>query len=174
MTQLVPTTVENRARQSDISVDEAREELEKKNYHFVQWQKRSMSDFRRLMGQNTLAAQLLVLFAEKMDKKNAIMISNDTIGLIMGVSRASITRAIRVLKNENWIQIVKISSANAYVINHKVFWQTAGNLKYASFSAQIIASADEQDQKDLADKARLKQLPSMVHMPFSCPRIEGV
>lgn len=167
MTQLVPTAVENRSRQADIAADEAREELAKKNAHFVQWQKPSMAEFRRLIGQNTLAAQLLILFAEKMDKRNAIMISNDTIGQIMGVSRASITRAIRILKEENWIQIVKISSANAYVLNNKVFWQTSGNLKHASFSAQIIASASEQDQKDLADDARLKSLPPLVHMPFS-------
>lgn len=163
MTQLVPTPVENRARQADIAADEAREELAKKNAHFVQWQESSISEVRRLARCHPAALQVLLVLVEKMNKQNAIMISKQTLAEILGFSRATLTRSISTLRNENWIQIVKIGAANAYVLNNRVFWRAAGNLKHTSFSATIVASESEQAPADMKD-VRLKKLPPLAHL----------
>ena len=64
---------------------------------------------------------------------------------ITGVSRPTVGRAIKLLKDDQWIDTVKIGNANAYCVNERVFWQAGRNQrKYAIFSATVIASATDQ------------------------------
>ncbi|MCX3506454.1 plasmid replication initiation protein, partial [Escherichia coli] len=75
---------------------------------------------------------------------------------ITGVSRPTVGRAIKLLKDDNWIDTVKVGNANAYCVNEKVFWQAGRNQrKYAIFSATVIASESEQDE-GFQEKAKQK------------------
>jgi CTP:phosphocholine cytidylyltransferase-like protein len=101
-----------------------------------------------------------MLFGEKMNRQNGILMSQQTIMEITGLSRASVQRGIKLLEDEKWVQPVKIGTAKAYVINSRVFWQADGKTKLASFSAQIVASAAEQDYKpEDWDGVRLRHFP---------------
>jgi DNA-binding transcriptional regulator GbsR (MarR family) len=75
---------------------------------------------------------------------------------VTGCSIATVGRAIRVLKDDNWIDTVKIGNASAYCVNERAFWQAGRNQRqYAVFSATVIAAASEQDS-DFREKAKQK------------------
>ena len=87
---------------------------------------------------------------------NAVVCSYGTLCEVTGVSRPTVGRAIKLLKDENWIDTVKIGNASAYCVNERVFWQAGRNQrKYAVFSATVIASASEQDS-NFKEKAKQK------------------
>ena len=59
---------------------------------------------------------------------------------------------------------MKIGTANAYIINSKVFWQSYGDKKMTVFHATIVASSDEQDEPiENWDKVKLKHFPFLDH-----------
>ena len=70
------------------------------------------------------------------------------------MSRPAVGRAIKLLKDDQWIDTVKIGNANAYCVNERVFWQAGRNQrKYAIFSATVIASATDQES-DFQEKSQ--------------------
>ena len=122
-------------------------DLEPKNVNFVQFDRRSMASHRQLILKSQLGAAILDLFIEKMNTSNAIVCSYKVLEELTGYSRASIGRALKVLKDDKWVQSIKIGSAHAYVVNSAAFWSTYANGKqYSLFHATIIASAEEQIQ----------------------------
>ena len=60
---------------------------------------------------------------------NAVVCSYTTLCEITGVSRPTVGRAIKLLKDDQWIDTVKIGNANAYCVNERVFWQAGRNQK---------------------------------------------
>lgn len=163
---LVPEEVHQRAQQQHLKEREASEELAKKNHNFLQVQKRNLKEFRRLIKENPTAAQLMFLFAEKMNRQNALMCSFNTLGEITGLSRSTLSKAIALLKKEQWIEVLKVGTANAYLINHAVFWQDTADKKNSHFvfGATIIASMSEQDE-GAATKESWKDV-ELRHFPF--------
>jgi len=148
MTIKKPATVTNQAeweaRKAVHSAEDKASEADKKNGNFLQLEKRNMTNMRGLISTAPKAAELLLLLSEHMNRQNAVVISMKTLMQILNWSRPTISEAVRTLSVDRWIQVVKIGTANAYIINSSVFWQSARNLKLASFSAQIVANADEQ------------------------------
>lgn len=148
----------------DLAEKEAAEERAKKNYNFLQIEQKTLKEFRRLTDQSPKALKLLFAMAEKMNRTNAIMASNATLAQITGISIPTVVRAIKLLKEENWIQVIRVGTANAYIINSTVFWKSTGDLKQASFHAQIIASESEQlEPVENWDKVTLKHFPFLDH-----------
>lgn len=157
---VISEEAEARARLQDMREEEEAEERRKRNYHFVQIEKRAMREIRRLAKESPAAHEILLILAEKMNRENAIMCSIQTLQQLTGRSRPTVSRAIKVLKDEMWVQVVKVGTANAYLINNSVFWQSSGDKKFAHFRAAIITSATEQDEDpDVMAKAKLKHFP---------------
>lgn len=136
-------------------------ENERKNLNFVQWDKRVMKQYRILLKKSALAAQILSLFTEYMDKNNAIVISYLTLEELIGYSRPTLSKAIKVLKEDNWIQVLKSGNANVYIVNSAAFWQTWANKKeYSKFHATVIISESEQKKfYEEIKKTKLNKLP---------------
>ena len=134
-----------------------------KNLSYVQWEKSSMSAFRSLVGKSPAAAQVVSLITERLDVTNALVISQQTMADLCGISRPTVARAIAILKDRNWIETVRIGSTTAYICNQSVFWQQARDKRfYADFTARVIASADEQPEKleELQADKKMHRLPS--------------
>lgn len=132
------------------------------NYDFVQLSRGYLRDWRKLSISKPLAAGVLMYLIENMGRtSNAIICSYKTLQEVTGYSRPSIARAIKVLKEGNWIDTVKIGSATAYCVNERVAWQAARNQrKYAIFSATVVASESEQEPDSLEEvKHDLKYIP---------------
>lgn len=177
MTIKKPATVTSKAdwedRKAVHSEEDRASEAEKKNGNFLQLEKRNMTNMRGLISVSPKAAELLFLLSEHMNRQNAVVISMKTLMQILNWSRPTISEAVRILSVDRWIQVVKIGTANAYIINSSVFWQSARNLKLATFSAQIVASADEQVvHPDEMGNVVLKHLPH-VEIQVKQKRVEA-
>jgi len=156
---LVSSEAQTRAQGQHLAEQEAAEERARRNANFVQIDRKSMQELRMLIGRSGLAARLLLMLAEKMNRENAIVISFHTLERITGKSRTALHNAIALLKKEQWIQVVKVGTANAYFINNAVFWRGEGKDKQAHFRAAIIASFDEQDERENWEGVKLKHFP---------------
>ncbi|MCW4447485.1 helix-turn-helix domain-containing protein [Vibrio splendidus] len=132
------------------------------NYNFVQVQKGHMKQWRELIKKQPLSAEIMFYFMEVMGKNtNAVVCSYKTLQEITGYSRPSVGRAIKNLKDMNWIDSVKIGSATAYAVNERIVWQSGKNQRrYAMFSATVIASETEQGSDFNPDNdTKIKHVP---------------
>jgi hypothetical protein len=132
-----------------------------KNTNFVQFNRGVMAQHRQLVLKNALAASILSFFIEKMGKNNTIVCSYQVLQEITGYSRPSVARALKVLKEDRWVQAIRIGSAHAYAVNSAAFWSSWGNgKKYSVFHATVIASESEQKEAIATmEKIKLKHMP---------------
>lgn len=139
---------------------------DKENYNFVQVSRSYLKQWRQLTSKNSLASEILMYLVEHMGRtSNAVICSYATLIEITGYSRTSIAKAIKLLKDDNWIDTIKVGSATAYGVNERVFWQAGRNQrKYAYFSATVVASESEQ-ASDFREKSKekLKYIPFIDH-----------
>ena len=143
--------------------DETEQSLPDENYNFVQISRAYLKSWRGLIRKNGLAAEVLTYFVEKMGRTtNAVVCSYATLTEVTGYSRRSVATAIKVLKDDSWIQTIKVGSATAYCVNERVFWQAGRNQRrYAIFSATVVAAETEQDS-DFHERAKER----LTHIPF--------
>lgn len=119
------------------------------------------SDLRSLSRRMPAAFEILTLITERMNKSNALVISQATLGQLLDYGRTTIHKAIKLLEEEKWLQIVKVGTANAYVVNSKVVWRDHSGKRYSSFYAEIIVSEAEQE-KSVAELENLE----LRHLPI--------
>lgn len=133
------------------------------NHNFVQVSRAYLKAWRGLIRKNGLAAEILFYLVERMGRTtNAVVCSYTILTEVTGYSRRSVATAIKVLKDDNWIQVVKIGNASAYCVNERVIWQAGKNQrKYAIFSATVVASEAEQDSD-----FHLKAQEKLTYVPF--------
>lgn len=133
----------------------SKETDESQNYDFVQVSRQYLKQMRSLARKSPLAHEILYYLVENMGRTtNAVVVSYVTLCEVTGVSRPTIGRAIKLLKEDNWIDAVKIGNATAYCVNARAFWQAGRHQKkYAIFQATIIASESEQDS-NFREKAK--------------------
>ena len=130
-----------------VSSSETLESQGKENFDFVQVSRGYLKQMRELARKSPLGHEILYYLVEHMGRTtNAVVVSYATLCEITEVSRPSVARAIKLLKELNWIDAVKIGNATAYCVNARAFWQAAKNQKkYAIFQATVIASESEQE-----------------------------
>ncbi|HCH0918855.1 TPA: replication/maintenance protein RepL [Vibrio parahaemolyticus] len=134
---------------------------ENDNYNFVQVQKGHMKQWRELIQKQPLSAEIMFYFMEVMGRNtNAVVCSYKTLQEVTGYSRPSVGRAIKTLKDMNWIDSVKVGSATAYAVNERIVWQSGKNQRrYAMFSATVVASESEQEKGFDEKRHKIKHIP---------------
>jgi len=136
-----------------------------KNMDFVQLARAEMRELAELGEKNPLSLKIFMSFGQIMNKKNAVMISFKAMEKIFNKSRRTIDRAIRVLKEEKWIQIVKVGTANAYVLNPNILWSDKNDRRgLCEFNARIVTTLGEQE-KDLRHALKKGKKIKLRHMP---------
>lgn len=120
----------------------------KENHNFVQIKDHSLRAIQMLIKKSPISAAILFFFIEKMGRlNNSVVCSYKTLMEVTGYSRPTVARAIKLLKDERWIDTVKVGSSTAYCVNAQVAWRAANNQKhYAIFSSTVIATSSEQDE----------------------------
>lgn len=152
--------LDQKARQDELKQEEERIRKARHNtIQFVQIEKKTIASFRKLMVTHVAAANVLMMLAERMNRQNAVMMSYETMEKLTGYKKSSITKAIATLKKGNWIEVIKVGTANAYRINSRAFWQSYGDKKFTSFSAQIVTFDDEQPNGVIDCKEELMTFP---------------
>jgi UTP:GlnB (protein PII) uridylyltransferase len=132
---------------------------------WVQTERKAHEGWAKLIRSSPKAAELLHVLVANMDKKAAVVVSQKVLAEMMGTSVPTVKRAVTVLQDGNWVDIVRIGSerggVNAYVVNRRVAWaDNRDNQKYAIFDARIITSASEQDRDTSVLQEPLNQLPN--------------
>jgi hypothetical protein len=131
---------------------------------WVQTDRASHEAWAALTRRSGLAAQIMHLLAARVGEFNAVVISQKTLAELAGASRRGVQNALKLLEQDQWIQLVRIGdtgSVNAHVINDRVIWSASRDkLRFSKFSAVVIASAQEQPNPDLLDSSDpLRSLP---------------
>lgn len=141
-------------RQSQIKEDEKREQEQLKREKsspfksFIQMNKKTYELEDKLMQKNPLAYRIWRFLANNMDSYNAVIVSYSTMQEIFEVSRMTLYRAIKLLDEDDYIRIYKSGTSNVYALNDNMVWNSWGtNKKYSKFSANVIISENEQEEK---------------------------
>lgn len=126
---------------------ERKEQRSRENRDFVQLYRGHIDDITRLARENVTAFQILMFLIKNMDTSNALCISNNSLQTILELSKATICRGIKYLKDNGWICVLKSGTSNVYVINPEVVWTAYGDQKsYCKFSADVILTSSENDE----------------------------
>ena len=118
------------------------------------------ADIRSLSKRSPAGFQILTLLTERMNRTNAVVISQATMCQILGYGRTTVHNAIRLLEAGRWLQVVKIGTSNGYIVNSKVVWRDHGGKRYGSFYAEVIVSEQEQGHPvEDWDNVELRHVP---------------
>lgn len=156
-------------------------------FRFVMTERRAHEAWGRLALKHPVASATLHQIISLMGHQNALIISQDVLSQMIGVSLRSISRAISTLVTERWIDVVQVGkgTTRAYVVNAAVAWgEKRENKRFAHFTASVFADLDEQDPA-LKSPGDLRKIPSLYldehqlpsgdgEPPPSQPHIEGL
>ena len=151
----VATSFERQIRAKELEMaKEAEEKLERerKKSPYTKWtqvnnDKEAQAARYWLMKENPVAYCIMDFLASNMDRLNAIICSYKVIQEKFGYSKPTVMRAIKVLKDKQYVKVVKSGTSNIYLINKTLYWNSWGsNYAYAEFGAKIIISSSEQDK----------------------------
>ena len=104
----------------------------------------------------------LLYLVNNMSRSNALVVSQTAIAAGIGAKRESVNRALKYLREHNFIQSVKAGGATVYVVNSKVAWQGNRGERYAAFGADVLAIEAEQEQDLIDDPRPLKSVPKLI------------
>lgn len=148
------TDEEKRARfEREEQEEEKQAERAKKSPYrnFLQTNKEMYKQEDWLMRTSPAAYRLLRFITQNMDNYNALICSYAVFSETLGYSRQTISNAVRLLKEKNFIRTAKTGTSNVYFINKELYWHSYGtNYARAEFGAKIIISADEQEKDEVA------------------------
>src|SRR5699024_661548 len=77
---------------------------------------------------------------------NAVTVSNEALAKILGMSTRTISRATKHLKDNHYVQVIKIGTTNTYVVNEQVAFAGSAGQRKAVFSATVVAHESEQEE----------------------------
>jgi DNA-binding transcriptional ArsR family regulator len=145
---VIDTPEKMRIRKAELEAEDKAEQAKleeaKKNRNFVQVYRDNMPELRWLMAKSGIASSLLFFIMEHMDNKNALACSYAVFQDYFKVSKPTITRAISLLKDNGFIDILKMGTSNVYIINYAIAWSSWSNQKqFAKFDGTILVSKKE-------------------------------
>lgn len=152
--------------------------------NWVQTERAGHEAIARLIGQAPMAARLIEVLIANMGEGNAVVASQTTLGELLGrgvnengkpVHRNSVRKAVKTLESEQFIEVVQIGGkggALAYVINSRVAWHgKREGIRYARFSAEVLAS--ETEQYSIDDLPPLRRIPQLMRGEKALPSGPG-
>lgn len=160
----VNTDLKRKIRQQELEEQEQKEKDEqeraKKNRNFVQLYRDNMPELRWLMAKSGIASSILFFILEHMDNRNALACSYAIFEDYFEVSRTTIYRAIKLLEENGFLNILKMGSSNVYVINTDVAWSSWDNQKqFAQFEGKMLVS--KKDNKDYEYRSQFDRFKAL-------------
>ena len=121
-------------------------EITEVNANFVQVYVDKIDFITNLIIDNPRATAVFMFLIKHMDKRNAIIISQQAISEAMGISRKTVYSSIKYLIDKKALTIYKSGTSNIYAVNSQIAWKaTANGKRYALFDARVYISKSEQD-----------------------------
>ena len=101
----------------------------------------------------------LMYLITNMGRNNALAVSQAVMAKKIGVKVLAVNRAIRLLDEHRFIEIVKVGNLCVYRVNTRVAWQGNRGERFAYFMADVIAFEGEQGGDSLDNLEPLKRVP---------------
>lgn len=127
-------------------------------FGWLQLEKKVGQELQKLAVKHPAAMGTLLYLANNMGRNNALAVSQAVIAKKVGISLVSVSRAIKLLDNHRFIEVVKVGNLCIYRVNTRVAWQGNRGERFAYFTADVIAFEREQSY-ELDSKDPLKQVP---------------
>lgn len=137
-------SLEDRLAAAEAEVIRLRHAAE--NNDFVKSIKEHLDEMKKLSMKSPPAHTVLLTLIQQMGKLNAVVISIDALCKLSDLSVSTVKRAIGVLREENWVTVVKIGTTSIYRVNSDLLWQDRPDGKWAAFSANVIIDFEDQDE----------------------------
>jgi DNA-binding transcriptional ArsR family regulator len=147
---------------------------DEKNIDFVQVYTDTFKSFGDLTKKSPISAQILFFFIQNMAvQNNALSVSLTALSEILGYSKPTLIKAIKVLESDKYIEVIKQGTSNIYVINEKVAWRKARNQRqYAIFSATVVATSSENQKAiDELNSGRTRKLRNVPRFHIEKPEL---
>ena len=135
------------------------------NHGFVQVSRKYLDELDELAFRSPAARKLLTSLVKAMNKQNAVMVSQESLVKLTRLSKPTIKRSVALLREQKWIDVLKVGTSNVYRVNSNVFWTTRADGRWASFSAEVVLNFDEQDEITKAAPVNPPKT-SLRHIPF--------
>ena len=117
---------------------------EQKNRDFIQLYRDHIDDVAKLARDNGKAYDLFMLLVKHMDGTNALAVSNIALSELLQVTTRTVQRAVKYLKDNGWVCVLKSGTSNVYIVNPDVAWTSYGNQKqYCKYQANVLLSSSE-------------------------------
>lgn len=150
---LDPRFISFKERERQLAEENKRAEAENKRQknspysNWYQFNRDHTADMIWLTKNHPKAQVILLFLLDQMDDYNAVMCSYQVLQEALDMSTATITRAIKVLKEKGYLAILKSGTSNVYVVNKDLAWGSWGkNFKYCKFPANVVLSATENNE----------------------------
>ena len=117
---------------------------EQKDRDFVKVFRNHIDDIAKLARENGKAYDLFMLLIKHMDGTNALCVSNKALQELLNCSKPTVCKAVKYLKDNGWVCVLKNGTSNVYIVNPDVAWTSYGNQKqYCKFQANVLLSSTE-------------------------------
>lgn len=147
---------------------------------FVQTDLATHEAWSQLTMEKPAAAALLHKLIVLADRDNLVVASYAALAEQLGVSAMTIRRAIKVLRDGDWIDAAQVGGAgtvNAYVLNSTVAWRKRRDgLQYAAMRGTVLLSGSEQGDRRLSEQASplRHQVPGLLPDEAQLPSGKGL
>jgi hypothetical protein len=130
-------------------LDKKTGELYEGNPYFFQFRKHNFKLIRKLNEKSPTAANLFFFLVENMlEGHNSLVVSQEALCEVLEISRMTLHRAIKLLVDEQYVQVLKSGVNNVYCVNADIVWtKRADQLYHARFNASIYLTSSEQDEE---------------------------
>jgi len=122
-------------------------ESEMVNDNFVQLYVDKLDLIIEMTGENATAVKVFTWLLKQMDRRNALVISQQALAEALGLGRTTIHYAVNYLKEKKAVAVLKSGSTNIYAVNAQIAWKSdARGKKHALFDAAVYIAESEQDK----------------------------
>lgn len=150
------------------------EEIANRNQNFVQFPRPSIEAFIGLISKSPTAAQILLVMAMRMGWSNVVGLPSKGVCAALGISRATFSRALGLLKEDLWIEPAREFGVSAYRVNALAFWTTGRRFKAAAgvFRASLTVTRNP-DGIPMGEVLKAVVVPVIVEKASKRPRRKG-
>lgn len=147
---------------------------------FVQTERETHEAWARLTIEAPKASAVMHLITARMKRNNRTLLTHAEIQRELGISRPTVQRAIKHLREGRWLEVYQIGetgSANIYGINSRVAWATGRDgLRYADLSVELRIREKDQPEEYRAQigSPPLRQLPHIQSGEAQMPAGDGL
>lgn len=132
------------------------------NQDFIMLYRHYVQQIADLGMENSTALKVLLFLIRNMDGTNAIGVTQSLIAEMTGLARQTVSKAIKYLEANGWIQIFKLGRANIYVVNPDVVWTSYADQKqYCKFKGTLLLSSVDNWEVRKKNTTHVKQLKPM-------------